>query len=447
MLSRNDMHEYQSRAVDFILEKKRCLLLLDMGLGKTVSTLTAVSDLIDGFAVAKVLVIAPLRVANSVWKQEVSNWEHLKHLTVSVCTGSAKERLSALHHDADIYVINRENVVWLLEHFKGKPPFDCVVLDESSGFKNPSSKRFKALRKMLPVTEYMVLLTGTPSPNGLMDIWSQAYLVDFGMSLGRTITGYRQRFFDQKPWGFGYDIKSGADAKIHELMKPYTLSMQAKDYLELPEYIPLYQKIELPRKEKQAYDDFAKELYIEVEGDGIEAMSAAVLANKLLQFANGAMYTDDVGSWAHIHDLKIEALKEIVEENEGETMLVAYNFKSDLERLKKAFPDAVVLDKSPQTIESWNRGEIKMLLAHPASAGHGLNLQKGGSLAVWFGLNWSLELYQQFNARLYRQGQTKPVRVVHLVSGGTIDEIVINAIESKEQVQTLLLNALKAAAI
>lgn len=445
MLSRKDLHDYQKRAVEFIKEKKRCLLLLDMGLGKTVSTLTAVSDLLDSFAISKVLVIAPLRVANSVWKQEVGNWEHLEHLRVSICTGSAKERIAALHHDAEVYVINRENVPWLLEYFKGKSPFDCVVVDESSSFKNPSSQRFKALRKMLPSTEYMVLLTGTPSPNGLMDVWSQAYLVDFGMSLGRTITSYRQRFFNQNQWGFGYEIKKGSDAKIHELMRPYALSMQAKDYLELPEPIPIYTHIDIPPKAKAGYDDFAKELYMEIDGEEVEALSAAVLANKLLQYANGAVYTDEAGGWALTHNAKIEALKEIVEDNEGETMLVAYNFKSDLERLQKAFPEAVVLDSSAETVRRWNGGEIPMLLAHPASAGHGLNLQKGGSLAVWFGLNWSLELYQQFNARLDRQGQTKPVRIVHLIASGTIDELVVQAIESKEKVQTLLLETLRAA--
>lgn len=443
MLNKSDMHEYQHKAVRFIKDKKRCLLLLSMGLGKTVSTLTAISDLKDSFAVNKVLVIAPLRVANTVWEQEASNWEHLRHLRVSVCTGSASKRLSALHYDADIYVINRENVVWLLEHYKGKPPFDCVVVDESSSFKNPSSQRFKALRKMLPVTEYMILLTGTPSPNGLMDVWSQTYLVDFGMSLGRTITSYRQRFFDKDYFGFGYEIKDGSSDKIHELMKPYTLSMQAEDYLELPDSIPIYQKVQMPAKAVRDYAEFEKELFIELEGAEVEAMSAAVLANKLLQYANGALYVDEFGAWEQVHDAKIDALKEIVEDNDGETMLVAYNFKSDLARLLKAFPDAVVLDKSAETVSRWNSGEIKMLLAHPASAGHGLNLQRGGSLAVWFGLTWSLELYQQFNARLHRQGQLKPVRIVHIVSEGTIDETVIKAIDSKESVQNLLLNALK----
>lgn len=443
MLSRKDMHAYQHKAVRFIKDKKRCLLLLSMGLGKTVSTLTAISDLIDGFAVNKVLVIAPLRVANSVWKQEAAQWDHLKHLTFAICTGSSKDRLSALQHDADVYVINRENMVWLLEHYKSKWPFDCVIVDESSSFKNPSTKRFRALRKTLPKTEYMVLLTGTPSPNGLIDVWSQAYLIDFGMSLGRTITGYRQRFFEQDYSGFNWQIRKGSSDTIHDLMRPYTLSMQAHDYIDVPEKIDVVERVYLPPKVKREYDDFEKTLFMELGGEEIEAMSAAVLANKLLQFSNGAMYTDELSNYTTIHDMKIDALKELVDQNEGENMLIAYNFKSDLERLQKAFPEAVVLSKDPSVVERWNEGKIKMLLAHPASAGHGLNLQRGGSLAVWFGLNWSLELYQQFNARLHRQGQTKPVRIVHIVSDGTIDERVLEALRSKDATQAKLLLALK----
>lgn len=367
MLFRDDLHDYQRRAVEFILEKKRCALFLEMGLGKSVSSLTAISDLIDGFAVHKVLVVAPLRVANSVWKQEARRWQHLQHLEVAVCTGTARQRLSALQSDADVYVINRENVVWLQEHYGKRWPFDCVIIDESSSFKSPSSQRFKALRKVIPHTEYMVLLTGTPSPNGLLDLWSQVFLVDFGASLGRTMTMYKSRFFESDYMGYKFSPRAGSADKIHELIRPFTLSMRSEDYLDLPDRIDLEEVIDLPAKVLREYQEFERDLFIELDaGEEIEAKSAAVLANKLLQYANGALYTDTHGSWAKVHDLKIDTLRELVEQNEGENILVAYNYKSDLERLKKAFPDAVQLGKDADIIDRWNDGEISMLLAHPA---------------------------------------------------------------------------------
>ena len=444
MLSRTNLHDYQERAVQYIKDKRRCLLLLDLGLGKTVSTLTAISDLQDAFEVNKVLVIAPLRVANSVWAQETQNWQHLKHLRCSIATGSEKSRIAALVKDADVYIINRENVAWLVDFYGKKFPFDFVVIDESSSFKNPSSQRFKALRRVIPETEYLVGLTGTPSPNSLLDVWAQCYLVDFGQSLGRTMSAYKSRFFSQEGFmGYIYTLREGADKKIQALMSDYCLSMQAKDYLDLPERIDLRIEVELKQKTKKLYDDFEKTLFSELPGgEEVEAISAAVLANKLLQWANGATYTDDSGNWSLIHDEKLDALSELVETND-EPMLVAYNYKTDLERIKARFPDAVILDQDAETIARWNRGEIKMLLAHPASAGHGLNLQKGGSLCVWFGLNWSLELYQQFNARLYRQGQTKTVRIAHIVTKDTVDERVLKVLEAKDATQRDLLRALK----
>ena len=443
MLSRHNLHKYQEKAIAFIKEKKRCGLLLDMGLGKSVSTLTAISDLQDGFAVNKVLVIAPLRVANSVWPKEVTQWRHLNDMRVVTVTGSERKRMAALHSEADVYVINRENVVWLVEHYGKKWPFDCVVIDESSSFKNPSSKRFRALKRILPMTEYMILLTGTPSPNSLLDLWAQMYLIDFGMSLGRTVTGYKQRFFEQDYMGYNWTLRAGSDETIHNLIRPVTLSMSAEDYLELPKCVSITQEIELPKKALDAYLEFEKELLLELDDNAeIEAINAAALANKLLQFCNGAVYTDEHKNWSEIHTAKLDALEELVECND-EPMLVAYNYKSDLARLRKRFPVAVVLDKEDETIERWNRGEIKMLLAHPASAGHGLNLQKGGSLAVWFGMCWSLENYQQFNKRLDRQGQTKPVRIIHLVAKGCIDERVIEVLGNKDKTQKRLLDALK----
>jgi len=443
MLSRDNLHNYQKEAVQFIKDKKRCMLMLDLGLGKTTSTLTAVSDMLDGFIAEKVLVVAPLRVANSVWKQESEKWQHLKHLKVSVCTGTEKQRIAALFQTADVYVINRENIPWLVKHLGKKWDFDVLVIDESTSFKNSSSKRFKALRKILPETKHCVLLTGTPSPNGLLDLWAQMYLVDFGESLGRTMTVYKNRFFESDYMGYNWSPREGSSEIIKNLIADKCLSMNSSDYLELPERIDIIESVTFPPKVLNAYKRFELELLSELpDGEMVEAMNAAVLANKLLQWCNGATYTDEFGTWSKVHDEKIKSLQELAEEND-EPILVAYNYKADLERILSVFPDAVVLDKNAETIDRWNRGEIKMLLAHPASASHGLNLQKGGSLCVWFGLNWSLEYYQQFNARLYRQGQDKPVRIVHIVAEDSIDERVMRVLSDKESTQTTLLSALK----
>jgi len=413
-------------------------------MGKTTSTLTAISDLTNAFEVTKVLIVAPLRVANSVWAQETRLWEHLKSLSVSVCTGSEKARVSALSRDADIYVINRENIPWLVEKYGKRWVFDMVVIDESSSFKNGSSKRFKALKKMLPYIEKMVLLTGTPSPNGLLDLWSQMYLIDFGERLGRTMTGYKQRFFEADYMGYKFSPRAGSDEKIHRLISDKVIYMSAEDYLSLPDRIDIERRIDMPEKSLRDYKDFERTMLAELDdGEDIEAMSAEALANKLLQWSNGAVYTDDTKRWSETHKVKLDALAEIIEDNEGENILVAYNYKSDLERLLKRFPQARVLDKQQHTIDAWNRGEIPLLLAHPASAGHGLNLQKGGALCVWFGLNWSLEYYQQFNARLHRQGQQRPVRIVHIVCKDTIDERVLSVLKDKDATQASLLNALK----
>lgn len=443
MLSRDDLHAYQRKAIDFVLRERRCMLALDMGLGKTASTLTAISDMLDGFTANKVLVVAPLRVANSVWAQEAALWRHLKHLRVSVCTGSDKARRAALSLDADVYVINRENIPWLVENYGAGWKFDVVVIDESSSFKSADSKRFKALRKMLPHIESIVLLTGTPSPNGLLDLWAQMYLVDFGQRLGRTLTGYKQRFFEADYWGRKFELRPGSADKIHELLSDKVVHMSAEDYLDMPARIDLTVGVDLPPSVMEDYLDFERTMLAEIEGEEIEATTAAVLANKLLQYANGALYTDGVGSWAEAHKVKLDALAEMVDDNAGETILVAYNYKSDLERLCARFPQARVLDKKQDTIDAWNRGEIPMLLAHPASAGHGLNLQKGGALCVWFGLNWSLEYYQQFNARLHRQGQSRPVRIAHIVSNNTIDQRVLGVLRDKDATQKSLLDALK----
>jgi SNF2 family DNA or RNA helicase len=440
MLERKNLHKYQEKAIKFIKDKKRCALFLGMGLGKSVSSLTAIKDLSEDFTICRTLVIAPLRVANSVWRQEVEKWAHLKGLNVIICTGSTKERNQALTSDADIYVINRENIKWLVDNYQKNWKWDCIVIDEASSFKSHSSQRFKALKSILHLTDYMVLLTGTPASNGYMDLWSQMYLIDKGQALGKNITAYRSRFFSQ--FGYNYTLNKGADDVIKERIAPFTLTMTAEDYLELPDCLYLYNKIEMGKKLYSQYKSFADNLIFELGNSEITAMNAAVLTNKLMQFTNGAVYDEDKNVH-HIHDFKIDALYELIEEEPDEPLLVAYNFKSDLERLTKAFPKAVVLDKDPKTIDKWNQGKIKMLLAHPASAGHGLNLQKGGSKIVWFGLNHSLELYEQFNARLNRQGQTKPVRIIHLILDGSIDQKVVASLDKKANVQNDLMEYFK----
>jgi len=320
-----------------------------------------------------------------------------------------------------------------------------TLVHNCSSFKNPSAKRFRALKKVLPYTNYMVLLTGTPSPNSLLDLWPQMYLVDFGERLGRTVTGYRQRFFEQDYMGYRYTIRDGAADKIHRLLSDKVISMNADDYLEVPERIDLTSPVQLPPAAMKKYKELEKTLLAQLDtGEEVEAITAAALANKMLQFSNGAAYYDDKKNWGEVHKEKLDALSDIVDDNPSENILVAYNYKFDLERLMKKFPQAVVLDKKQETIDRWNRGEIKMLLAHPASCAHGINLQGGGSMSVWFGLNWSLELYQQFNARLHRQGQTKPVRIMHIIAEGTIDERVLQVLGDKDATQASLLKSLKA---
>lgn len=442
MYNRSDLHSYQNSAVGFINQRQKCGLFLDMGLGKTATTLTVISDFLEDFRIQKVLVIAPLRVANTVWKQEAQKWSHLTHLKISICTGSEGQRLLGLKSDADIYVINRENIPWLVQKLKWK--WDMVVVDESSSFKSAKSKRFRALKSVSKYIKSMVLLTGTPSPNGLMDLWSQIFLIDNGERLGRTISNYRSRFFKQSGY-MGYDYKPlpDSDEKIKSLIKDICITMKAEDYLELPNRIDINEYIEMPNDVMQAYEEFEKEFILTINKDvDIEAPSAATLVNKLLQMCNGAIYDED-GKFHELHDCKLQTMKEIIEDNPNENFLVAYNYKSDLIRLKKAFPKAVILSKPGSELDDWNKGNVRILLAHPASAGHGLNAQKGGSCVIWFGLNWSLELYQQFNARIHRQGQTKPVRIIHIVAKDGIDEQVLKALNSKAKTQEELLQYLK----
>lgn len=439
------LHGYQEYSVQWILDHPYAGLFLDMGLGKTLTTLTAVSDLLTVGEIEDVLVIAPLKVAEKTWSDEIEKWDHLKHIRYSKILGSPKQREAALKQKADVYLINRENVTWLVEYFKTKWPFKTVVIDELSSFKAPSSKRFKALKKVRPKINRMIGLTGTPAPNNLMDLWSQMYLLDQGERLGRTLTAYRNHYFRPDKMNghivYSYQLLPGAEESIYQKIEDICISMKAKDYLNLPSRVDSVIEVELTPSEMQMYQRFERDYVLDMQEDEITAANAAVLSNKLLQLANGAIYNEFHDIY-HIHDAKLTALKNIVEDSQGQPLLVFYNFQHDLDRLQAHFPEAEIL--STDNMDRWNEGKIPMLLAHPQSAGHGLNLQRGGHIIVWFGLTWSLEYYQQANARLDRQGQTESVIVHHLVAKGTVDEMVLNRLEGKEMTQEELLLALKA---
>ena len=437
-------HDYQEYATNFILSHPACGLLLDMGLGKTVITLTALwALLLDYFDVGRVLIIAPLRVARDTWPKEIAKWDHLNGLTYSVVVGSEKERREALAKPAFIYIVNRENVCWLIEN--GYFRFDCVVIDELSSFKSHQSKRFKALRKARPTVKRVIGLTGSPTPNGLIDLWAQINLLDMGERFGRFIGGFRERYFmpDKRNRDviFSYKPRAGAEEAIYEKISDICVSMKAADHLNMPELIFSNVEVEMSEKEKQMYDGLKADLIIPLEGGDIDAQSAVGLSNKLHQMANGAVY-DENGNVRRIHDRKLDAVEDLIEAANGNPVMIAYWFKHDRERLIERF-GAVPIDKS-EDITKWNKGEIPVAIIHPASAGHGLNLQEGGCHLIWFGLTWSLELYQQCNARLWRQGQKHTVTIQHVITKGTIDEDVLLALECKEVTQEALLQAVKA---
>ena len=438
-------HDYQQYAIDFIESHKTAAVLLDMGLGKTVITLTALNDLLfDRFEISRVLVIAPLRVARNTWPQEIGKWEHLNHIRYSVAVGTEKERRDALRKQTSLYIINRENVPWLVE--KTDFTYDAIVIDELSSFKNWSSKRFKALMKVRPLAKRIIGLTGTPSGNGLMDLFAEFKVLDMGQRLGRFITKYRQDYFTpDKRNGqvvFSYVPLPGAEERIYEKISDITISMKAADHLKMPELIESEYSVRMDEEEKKMYAEMCEQLVLQMKGDEVTAANAGVLSGKLAQMANGAVYTDD-GATLHIHDRKLDAWEDIIESMNGRPLLVAYWFRHDAERIEKRVP-CVRLD-TDETIARWNRGEIPVALIHPASAGHGLNLQSGGSTLVWFGITWSLELYQQTVARLYRQGQSaKTVVVQHIIAEGTIDERILRALKRKDKTQTALIEAVKA---
>ena len=439
-------YSYQEYALKFILNSKAAGIFLDCGLGKTVITLTAIAELMHNrFEISKALVIAPLRVAENVWDVEAKKWDHLKHLRVAKVLGSEKKRIQALNTNADIYVINRENTKWLVDYYKKDWPFDMLVLDELSSFKSHRAKRFKALRKVRPLCKRVVGLTGTPAPNGLIDLWAQVYLLDSGQRLGKTISGYRERYFlpDKRNQHviFSYKPREGAEEAIYKKLSDICISMKNRDYLTLPERMDNILGINLPPKVLEQYRQLERDLLLPLlEGD-IVAGSAAVLTNKLLQITGGAVY-DEEKKVQILHDEKLKALEDLVEAANGKPVLVYYNYRHELERIQKQFL-CRVLDTA-KDMEDWNKGEIPVMLAHPASAGHGLNLQNGGSTIIWFGLPWSLELYQQANARIHRQGQKNTVVVHHLVAKETIDEDVMQVLAKKQAGQEALLQAVKA---
>ncbi|CAM2950928.1 transcription regulatory protein SNF2 [Streptococcus acidominimus] len=447
------LHEYQEVAKDFIIRTPYAAVILDMGMGKTATTLSAINELMfDRYEVSKVLVIAPLRVANTVWSDEIEQWEELRHLRYSKIVGTPKQRQAALEKDADIYIVNRENLSWLVEQCSPYFKWDMVVIDELSSFKSWQSKRFKVFMAMRPYMNRIIGLTGTPSSNGLMDLFAEFKVIDGGERLGRFIGEFRSRYFEEGRRNgnivYEYIPMDYAECQIQDKISDITISMKALDYLDMPELISTKKLVRMSEKEKEKYSQFKKE-YVLSELDGLEvtAANAASLTNKLVQLSNGAVYSDDHMVVA-LHEQKLDALEDILESANGETVLVAYWFKHDLARiigrLEKLKVKSRVL-KTEEDIREWNKGNVPVGLLHPAGAGHGLNLQKGGHHLVWFGLTWSLELYQQTNARLWRQGQeSETVVIQHIVTEGTIDEEILKALENKDAQQERLIEAVKA---
>ena len=446
-------HAYQRYCIDRLIVDPRVALFLDMGLGKTIITLSAIYHLkYARFAVRKVLIIAPKKVAEATWQREAAKWDGVRILRMQTVLGTQARRLKALNTPADIYIINRENVPWLVEHYRNDWPFDMVVVDESSSFKNPRAKRFKALSYMYPHITRTVLLTGTPSPNGIIDLWSQIYLLDQGERLGSTFSGFRNRYFTpgerSRDIIYTYDPKDGAEDAIMSAIGDIAVSMKAADYLQLPPVIEDTIPVVLDAKARKAYDTMERTMVLELlqSGEQITVASAAALSNKLQQLANGAVYNEEHKPHA-VHDCKIEAFMELIEQLGGKSALVFYNFQHDLARTTEALRQTnlrVRVLRGAEDELAWNRGEVDILLAHPASAAYGLNLQDGGNHVIWYGLNWSLELYQQANKRLHRQGQTRTVIVHHLVCVDTRDEDILRAIGMKERAQEFVLESLKA---
>ena len=441
-------HDYQRYATDFILAHPEAAILLDMGLGKSVISLTAIWELcLNRFEIGRVLVIAPLRVARDTWPAEIQKWDHLRGLTYSVVVGTEKERRAALMRSASVFIINRENIQWLVEDSGIPFAFDMIVIDELSSFKSWQAKRFKSLLKVRPDVKRIVGLTGTPSSNGLMDLWAEFRILDLGKRLGRFITHYRDAFFlpdkRNQQQVFTYKPRPGAEEEIYRRISDMTISMRATDHLKMPERVENRVIVRMDDREREIYDRMKADLIVQIKGQEIDAVNAASLSGKLCQMANGASYTED-HSVVQIHDQKLDALEDLIEGANGKPLLVAYWFKHDLARIQKRFPQAREI-RTSKDITDWNAGDIPVALIHPASAGHGLNLQAGGNTLVWFGLTWSLELYQQTNARLWRQGQTAGTVIIHhIITEDTIDERIMDALERKDKTQSALIDAVKA---
>ena len=438
-------HNYQQFATDFILEHPISCLMLDMGLGKTVITLTALWQLaLDSFDVSRILVIAPKRVAEDTWPKELSKWEHLSGLDATLVMGTQAEREAALRQQTFLYIINRENVSWLVANHPWD--FDMVVIDELSSFKSNQAQRFKAMKKVRPLVSRIVGLTGTPAPNSLLDLWPEMYLMDMGQRLGRFIGGFRERFFTPDKRNrdiiYTYKPREGAEDAIYGLISDICISMKAVDYLDMPELIMNRVEVSMDSRERKIYDDFQRDMVVSLQGEELDAVNAAALSGKLLQMANGAVYGEN-RKVLHIHDRKLDALEDLMEAANGKPLLVAYWYEHDLQRIKARFKKARCIDTT-QDIDDWNAGKIPLALIHPASAGHGLNLQDGGCTIVWFGLTWSLELYQQLNARLWRQGQKHTVVIHHIVTKDTHDEDVLRALDKKDTRQSALIDAVRA---
>lgn len=445
-------YEYQQTAIKWIIDNPRCGLFLDMGLGKTVSTLTAIQQLMDDCEVSRTLVVAPKKVAETTWTTEAQKWDHLKSLKVAKVMGTEKQRKLALAEKADVYVIGRDSFVWLVGIFGGMLPFDVLVIDELTSFKSSKSNRFKAMRMATPTAKRVIGLTGTPAPNGLIDLWAQMYCIDMGERLGRSVTKYRETYFETHKWNniiVRCNVKKGYDEVIRKKIADICLSMQAKDYLQLPDLINHTIKVQLSTATMQAYTKFEREKVLQFQDEhqgetaNVLAQSAAGLMNKLSQFANGAIYDED-RNVHNVHDEKLDRLAEIIEAANGSSVLVFYQYKHDAARIAEKFNKAYrvkVYTDEKQLIE-WNAGQVDILLAHPASTAFGLNMQDGGHYIVWFGTGWNLELYQQANARLHRQGQQYPVQVYNLVCSGTVDERAEAALENKKGVQQGLLDSL-----
>ena len=441
-------HDYQRYATDFILAHPEAAILLDMGLGKSVISLTAIWELcLNRFEIGRVLVIAPLRVARDTWPAEIQKWDHLRGLTYSVVVGTEKERRAALMRSASVFIINRENIQWLVEDSGIPFTFDMIVIDELSSFKSWQAKRFKSLLKVRPDVKRIVGLTGTPSSNGLMDLWAEFRILDLGKRLGRFITHYRDAFFlpdkRNQQQVFTYKPRPGAEEEIYRRISDMTISMRATDHLKMPERVQNRVVVRMDDREREIYDRMKADLIVQIKGQEIDAVNAAALSGKLCQMANGASYTED-HSVVQIHDQKLDALEDLIEGANGKPLLVAFWFKHDLARIQKRFPEAREIRTSKDILD-WNAGNTPVALIHPASAGHGLNLQAGGNTLVWFGLTWSLELYQQTNARLWRQGQTAGTVIIHhIITEGTIDERIMDALQRKDKTQSALIDAVKA---